>query len=259
MNKIVYPYKVSYKYRKHGDIVPYVYIDPKLELPNNMLLIKLPVPKKHITTIRKYQPINVKYEDDQLKIDIQDMDIYSEHNTPLIDNMETCPVCKSPLFSSDVGIGKCLSLNCPVQIGWRAAHFLYNIGVALDFPGSQILELLLLRGAVPSLNSLFYLPMCDTQIPNAKVFMERIHSVRGKVRVWQFLDALSIPKWHTLYSLEIDKYFTENNLTLKDIAILFTPDFQVYKKDIMWSSWNEVVSLPHNRDVIFSLGTYLYQ
>lgn len=257
--------KCSYVYKRDGSIFPYAYIEPIQKLDEHTTLIKIPLNQEQISTLRKYQPVQLIYKQDQLFIEIPEFKNNSEEQFPLlIENSKICPACGSVLFPNSTGMGRCLSMTCMAQIGRRIVSFLSNTNVEFKQPLTKILELLLFRGAIRKLDDLFYLPLIDLDVnyislDETQLFLQTIHSIRGNIHIWQFINALDIPSWNTDTSLAIDKLFVEQNLTLKDISILFDMNFQRHCDYITWNSWNEVISLPENQALISSLGNILYR
>lgn len=256
--------RISFKYDLDGEITPLLSINPSIQLEDNDLCITKIAITHPITdleslaagdTLKVFVP---ESKQEQLRIELQ-----NTSSQPRIDFAHhKCPVCQSPLFDSQHGIGKCLNRDCPAQFSSSLLLFLSSLGLALHHPIQKVLDSLLVHGAISTFAQLFYLTemdICSSTVSmlEAQTFIHYIHSIRGHVSLSQLFTALRIPGITPAWSQVIESYFQQKQYNPKLIAEFLNKEKQK-EIEIDWTSWNEFFSLDTNRRVLCTVAEYLF-
>lgn len=256
--------KITYLYSLDRSIVPFVTIEPVMEIPDTENCIKkIPMTPSFIDESSDFD-LSI---DDIISIEItEDKPIVkkleaSEHPHKTI-QLATCPVCGKPTIMEN-GITYCANLSCYAQRHVSILLFASALGLSFADSNRKVFSSLLSRGLVVNPVDLFSLTVediCSSEISpfEAQVFQQYVHSIRGHITVDQILKGLRVPNLSDSTIKAITDAMAEENLGVKDLTILLSPEFVDKHKDIDWYPWAQFITTHHNAAIIESLGKILY-
>lgn len=255
--------RLSYIFHSDGSIETFINVDTPIIVDGNQYT-KFPVDKSPKDfTIAEGDELLFKLSQDEGKVIDVTIAKSSDKARTLV-HPNTCPICGTPLSKSRFGIGRCLNRSCKAQLTQNILYFLNACDMDLRYPVNRILTNLFTRGGLQDLTGIFKVGLNDlqnTEINNleARIFLQKLHSIRGHVSVAMFLRGLRIDRWSLEDVFALDAAFKAKHMTLEHIPQLFDPANWDICDNLDWSGWEEVCALDGNLRVIGELSRILYR
>lgn len=255
-------HKISYMFHMDGAIEPIVNIWPPIKLGKSTVdKFFLPLIPNSETSVASGDKLRIsvpKSPEVPITFTVTEPSVVSPRRDL---SAPVCPVCGSHLVPGD-GIGRCINRTCMAQMTTTMLIFLSALGLTLNDSSKRIMDYLFVRGVLASPSYLFRLPAYELANPQSneleiQMFLQYIHSIRGRTTVDQLLRGLRIGDTEFINSMR--SLFIENHWNILNLLSFMDEKVMDRYTGIDWTAWKEFLSVLDNRQLLSELCFILYQ
>lgn len=251
----------SYNMDINGYLAPVVYINPPMNVDDNVLHTL------RLDQLNKIDNTSIG-AGDKVSLVVTDTptittELHITHTPSVLTRIDLtptiCPYCKTPLVGDVTRIGhaQCISKSCSAQMYKNVKVMLAALGTNLPPIATGVVDNILNSHMFMLPTDIYRLELPDfsqeINPSDAKVLITAIHAVRGYVNIDRVIAAIDVPGWGMNEAQAFHSFFTKNNYKLDKLEMFFDASNYKLIPNIDWAPWNTFIQLPINREFVSQL------